>query len=423
MTDEIRIEYWYLEDVQRWDKNPKRHDIGALVESIRRYGMVDPPKIDSTLGALVYGNGRAEALAWMHAQGDSPPRGIKVEDGRWKMPVKVGIDSVSIEEAEALAIDHNNLTMSGGDFTGFDFARMWDAGYTDVLQGLGDALPLTVDGDALDALLAGMAGDVEPGDGGDEFDTTPEDGPTRTALGDLWIIGGVHRLIVGDCTDPAVVERLMGGERAEMVFTDPPYGVDYEGGRNPESNTLREKLAGDTSGATYYECMSITSTHCLDSAPWYIWFAGSIGKPVYDAVDMCGYTVRAMIVWNKLNPHYGNFMAQYMQRHEPCLYCVKSTPPWHGPTNEVTVWDVKQPTINEFHPTQKPIELPERAIRNSSKRGALVCDWFLGSGTTLIAAHRTGRRCYGVEISPKYADVILRRAEAEGLTVERAADG
>jgi hypothetical protein len=160
VTDEIRIEYWYLEDVQRWDKNPKKHDIGALVESIRRYGMVDPPKIDSTLGALVYGNGRAEALAWMHAQGDSPPRGIKVEDGRWKMPVKVGIDSVSIEEAEALALDHNNLTMAGGDFTAFDMARMWNEGeYADVLAGLAtaDALPVTVDGDALDALLAGMA--------------------------------------------------------------------------------------------------------------------------------------------------------------------------------------------------------------------------------------------------------------------------
>lgn len=263
----------------------------------------------------------------------------------------------------------------------------------------------------------------EAGAGGDEFDTTPDDGPTRAQIGDLWIIGGVHRLLVGDCTDAANVARLMGTDKADMVWTDPPYGVDYEGGRNPESNTPREKLAGDTSGALYSKSMAVTSVFCKDSAPWYVWFADRSGEPVYAAVTANGYKVRAMIVWNKLDAHYGNFMAQYMQKHEPCLYCVKGTPPWHGPTNEVTVWDVKQPTVNEFHPTQKPIELAERAIRNSSGRGALVCDWFLGSGTTLIAAHRTGRRCYGCEISPKYADVILRRAEAEGLTTELVPQG
>jgi len=222
--------------------------------------------------------------------------------------------------------------------------------------------------------------------------------------------------LVGDCTDPANVARLMGGERADMVFTDPPYGVDYEGGLN---ETKRERLAGDTSAALYGACMSTATPHCKPSAPWYIWFAGTVGEPVYTAVSSHGYKVRAMIVWNKLDAHYGNFMAQYMQKHEPCLYVVKDAPPWHGPTNEVTVWDVKQPSVNEYHPTQKPLELAERAMRNSSVNGALVCDWFLGSGTTLIAAHRTGRRCYGCELAPKYADVILRRAEAEGLTVER----
>ncbi len=255
----------------------------------------------------------------------------------------------------------------------------------------------------------------EAGAGGDEYDTTPDDGPTRAQLGDLWVIGGVHRLLVGDCTDPANVARLMGGERADMVFTDPPYGVDYEGGLN---ETKRERLAGDTSAALYGACMSTATPHCKPSAPWYIWFAGTVGEPVYTAVSSHGYKVRAMIVWNKLDAHYGNLMAQYMQKHEPCLYVVKDAPPWHGPTNEVTVWDVKQPSVNEYHPTQKPLELAERAMRNSSVNGALVCDWFLGSGTTLIAAHRTGRRCYGCELAPKYADVILRRAEAEGLTVE-----
>ncbi len=178
MSDEIRIEYHRLDAVARWARNPKRHDIGAIVESIRRYGMVDPPKYDAALGALVYGNGRDEALEWMHAQGDRPPRGVRVDsDGMWLIPVKVGIDQDTPEQAEALALDHNNLSLSGGDFTAYDMARMWGEGYTDILAGLAtaDALPITVDGDALDVLLAGAANDLlvdapEPGSGRDAED-------------------------------------------------------------------------------------------------------------------------------------------------------------------------------------------------------------------------------------------------------------
>lgn len=163
MTEALTIEYRRLDEVARWPRNPKRHDIGAIVESIRRYGFVDPPKYDQTLGALVYGNGRDEALEWMHAQGDDPPRGVLVaDDGMWLMPVKVGVDQESAEQAEALALDHNNLTLSGGDFTAWDMARMWSEGYADILAGLAtaDALPITVDGDALDGLLNQAGTDI-----------------------------------------------------------------------------------------------------------------------------------------------------------------------------------------------------------------------------------------------------------------------
>ena len=102
-------------------------------------------------------------------------------------------------------------------------------------------------------------------------------------------------------------------------------------------------------------------------------------------------------------------MAQYMQKHEPCLYCVKGAPPWNGPTNEVTIWEVVQPGRNEYHPTEKPLDLPLRAITNSSDPGAIVYDPFCGSGTTLLAADNLGRVCYGVEIEPKFVAVILDR--------------
>jgi len=424
MTERLELRYVDLATLRRWDRNAKRHDLGALAESITRHGFRDPPAYDPALnggeGGIVEGNGRGDALSAMQAQGQSAPRGVVVEGGAWLVPVLFGVDAPSQAAAEAYGIAHNNLTMAGGDFTDLDMAGMWaPEGYAALLRSLAEQgeIPVSIDATALDALLAGLAGDPpEPGAGGDEFDTTPDDGPTRCQLGDLWSIGGVHRLLVGDCTDPANVARLMQGERADMVWTDPPYGVDYDGGLNKKK---REKLEGDTSGALYDICMDSTAQYCKPSAPWYIWFAGSVGAPVYKAIAQHGYKVRAMIVWNKLEAHYGNFMAQYMQKHEPCLYCVKDAPPWHGPTNEVTVWDVKQPSVNEHHPTQKPLELALRAIENSSASDAIVCDWFLGSGTTMIAAHRTGRRCYGMEIAPRYADVILKRCEAEGLTVER----
>jgi len=139
----------------------------------------------------------------------------------------------------------------------------------------------------------------------------------------------------------------------------------------------------------------------------YIWFAASSGKFVYDAIDAINYEVRAMIIWNKLDAHYGGYMAQYLQKHESCLYIVDGNPNFIGPPNEVTVWDVKQPSINEFHPTQKPIELAMRAISNH--RADIVLDLFGGGGSTMIACQNEDRVCRMMEIDPKYCAVILQR--------------
>lgn len=154
--DLLEQRYVPLSQVVLWDRNPKRHDIGALVQAIRRYGFRDAVAYDAALGALVYGNGRAEALMWMKAQGEKPPRGVGVNaDGEWCMPVAFGVDAESKAQAEAFGVDHNNLTLAGGDYTAADMARLWDADYTDLLEVLAeaDALPETVSGDDLDALL------------------------------------------------------------------------------------------------------------------------------------------------------------------------------------------------------------------------------------------------------------------------------
>jgi len=224
--------------------------------------------------------------------------------------------------------------------------------------------------------------------------------------GQLWKLGD-HRIICGDCTDPVIVSRLMDGKKANLIVTDPPYGVNYEGGSGNDDK--REKLRGDDTTDLYPRFLSAWMSEKEKRAAVYIWFAGIKGRDVFDAVEDAGLTVRALIVWNKIDPHYGAFMAQYMQKHEPCLYCVTPPADWYGPTNEVTVWDIKQPSKNEYHPTEKPIECMERPIRNSSKIGDIVSDPFSGSGTTLIACERLSRKCRAVEISPAYVAVAIQR--------------
>lgn len=160
-ADLLELRYVPLSTVRRWDRNAKKHDLGALAESIERYGFKDPPAFDPALntgtGGIVEGNGRAECLAWMQQQKRPLPRGIGYSEAtdEWLMPVLFGVDAPSQAAAEAYAIDHNNLTMAGGDYTALDMSRMWGEGYTDVLVSLAqfDELPVTLDTESLDLLV------------------------------------------------------------------------------------------------------------------------------------------------------------------------------------------------------------------------------------------------------------------------------
>lgn len=276
------------------------------------------------------------------------------------------------------------------------------------------------DEDDLNTMLADLAADAARSNprASDEAPEPPEVPVTKP--GDLIVLGD-HRLLCGDSRDPDSFARLLGDERADMVWTDPPYGVEYEGGQNPDSNEKRERLAGDDGTAACTESMPLIAKWSTDAAPLYLWFAGTRGSSsIYAAVEGAGYRVAALIVWHKLNAHYGAFMARYMPKHEPCIYAVRAPAPWFGPTNEVTVWEHDQPARNEYHPTQKPIILAERAIRNSSEVGALVLDPFAGSGTTLMACEQEGRRARVIELDPAYCDVIIERWEQHtGRKAER----
>lgn len=230
-----------------------------------------------------------------------------------------------------------------------------------------------------------------------------------TQPGDLWTLGD-HRLLCGDATQAGTLDRVMAESSADLVFTDPPYGVSYEGGAG--TRRKRERLAGDD-GDIYAAFIPLLAGVVDPRAALYLWFAGREARAASVALEEAGWTVRSLLVWNKLNPHYGAYTAQYLQRHEVCFYAHRrgASPQWFGPSNEVSVWDIAQPTRNELHPTQKPVDLARRALRNSSAPGALVLDPFLGSGSTLVAGEEMGRRCYAVEIEPAYCDVAVRRWE------------
>ena len=243
-----------------------------------------------------------------------------------------------------------------------------------------------------------------------EDDDIPEKPPAVCKLGDLWQLGR-HRILCGDSTDREQVLRLMDGKNADMVFTDPPYGVGYEGGSSNEKK--REKLQGDDTADLYYPTLQMVSQFSNDDVAVYLWFAGMEMLAVIQAVIQADFQVRNLMIWHKLKAHYGSLSAQYKQKHEPFLYLHKKgkSPHWYGDTTQTTVWEIEQSHKNEFHPTQKPVALAEKAITNSSIRDSIVLDLFLGSGSTLIACEKTNRICYGCEIDEHYADVIIKRYE------------
>ena len=257
----------------------------------------------------------------------------------------------------------------------------------------------------------------------DDFDCTPPEIPI-TVLGDLYEIGE-HRLLCGDSTCSDTVAKLMNGNKADMVFTDPPYGVSYTGGHNKKQRTgiIADELQGEDLSSLFEDAINTACVFSKDSAPFYIWYAGGKSKETYSGLSKTPIEVRAVICWYKVKSGSGAFMSQYIPNYEPCIYGHKQgkTIQWFGPTDEKTVWEFKKDNVNDFHPTQKPIDVVERALNNSSSKGQLIYDAFGGSGSTMVGSHQLKRVGYLMELDPKYCDVIVKRMIKldDTLTVKR----
>jgi len=260
--------------------------------------------------------------------------------------------------------------------------------------------------------LDGQGGGGEPPE-----PEAPDDVPSISVLGDVWTLGP-HRLICGDSTDRATVERVMNGKIAKMVFTDPPYNVDYSEDRKIENDALGEEF-----GPFLLKVFKAMLPQC-DGAV-YVCMSSSELDTLQKAFRDAGGHWSTFIIWAKNTFTIGR--ADYQRQYEPILYGWREGAKgrhWCGDRDQGDVWHYDKPTASKLHPTTKPIELVERAIKNSSLRGDVVLDCFMGSGTTIMAAERMGRVAYGLELDPKYVDVICQRYyDMTGVSPIREKDG
>ena len=229
---------------------------------------------------------------------------------------------------------------------------------------------------------------------------------TDIVLWDLFEIGE-HRLLCGDSTDSDSVAKLMNGEKADMVFTDPPYNVNYEG-----SNGLKIENDNKSDEDFYqflYDAFLNYEINLKSGGAIYIAHADLEGLNFRKAFKDVGFKLRSTIIWNKNALVMGR--SDYHWKHEPILYGWKggASHQWNGDRKQTTVWECDKPKKSGEHPTMKPIELVSIAVNNSSKAKDLVLDLFLGSGSTMVAAHQLNRKCYGMELDPKYCQVIIDR--------------
>lgn len=386
----------------RVDLQPGDEEYAKLQRSIEEFGCVEPLVWNRRSGNLVGGHQRFKILK---AQGADE--------------VEVSVVDLAPEKEKALNLALNRVQ---GDWDRQKLAAL--------LEELGAIPDFDVSLSGFDRVEIGQLLDrfgSEAAGGEDGFDLADAldaaaDAPAVTKPGELIELGR-HRLLCGDSAKSEDLRRLLDGASADLVFTDPPYNVSYYGGNRPTPQKARPKrtrnwrrIYQDNLTQEEYEkwlgpILQNMLAVLAPGAPFYLWNGHRQFGPMHTLLTSAGAHVSCVITWAK--PCFAIGFGDYNQQTEFCMYGWKSDGQahrWFGPTNESTLWEVSRDCTREYkHPTQKPLALAERAIINSSRREDIILDFFLGSGTTLIAAERLSRRCFGIEIDPRYCDAIVRR--------------
>jgi DNA modification methylase len=402
-----RVELWPIERLIPYANNPRLHseaDVDKLVASIEKWGWTNPVLVDEQ-GAMIAGHGRLAAALRLRL----PSIPVIVARG-W-----------SEEEKQAYRLADNELAARGSWDPDLLRNELHDLKFADF-----DLELIGFEPDRLEDILAGLgsSGLTDP-------DSTPDisEHPV-TRPGDIWLLGD-HRIGCGDSTSAADVEPVLAGAQPHLMAADPPYGVDYDPSWRARRRVSSGKLAqGKVLNDDRAEWRQAYALFTGDVA--YVWHGALHGDVVAADLAACGLQPRAQIIWVK--QHFTLSRGHYHWRHENCWYAVREgkSGHWQGDRRQTTVWEIannnpfgnRQREPSWGHGTQKPVEGMRRPIVNNSRPGQLVYDPFLGSGTTLIAAEMTGRRCCGLELSPAYVDVILRRWQAfTGRTAIHQASG
>lgn len=229
--------------------------------------------------------------------------------------------------------------------------------------------------------------------------------------GDVWLLGQ-NRLMCGDCRLKGDVSRLMNGQLADLIVTDPPYNVAYQGGTEDELTIQNDSMENDTFAMFLRQVFTVMFSISKPGASYYVFHADSEGENFRASLRKSGFKIAQCCVWVKNSMVMGR--QDYQWQHEPCLYGWKpgASHQWHSDRKQTTVWNFDKPQRNAIHPTMKPIALMAYPICNSSEPGAVVVDFFSGSGSTLMACQQTDRICHAMEIDPKYVTATVHRYRA-----------
>ena len=397
--------------------NSKDHDVPMIAESLALFGYVRRIQLNRRDGLILAGHGTAQAMGWLRSQAKEAPRNVAVREGVWWVPVDW--DDLPAGRARAYRIADNRATELGG----WDDSRLLKT-----LQGLTDTERHATGFDEVEIRrLMRSLGEVEPEPAAVAIDQADQlRRKWKVRRGQLWI-AGPHRILCGDCTEAASVGLIMANNRYEMIFTDPPYGVSV-GDKNKylnsiaRSNRIEENLSGDTldeAGLERLLALAFDNAVAVGraGAAWYVAAPPGPLHVLFGLALKNRGIWRQTIQWIKNNATFAPLGVDYHWRCEPIFYgwLPNAAHRFHGGRQQDTVWNIDRPSASPEHPTMKPVDLVARAIENSSRMGDIVFDPFLGSGTTVVACERLGRRGFGIEIEPKYVGVTLERLADLGL--------
>ena len=371
--------------VKPYENNPRKNDqaVDKVAASIKEFGFRQPIVVDRDM-VVVVGHTRLKAALSL---------------GLAEVPVHVA-ENLSPEQCKAYRLMDNR----SNEDAEWDMDRL-----AEELRGL-EAVQFPLEFTGFDERELQRITFAGPGGGGDGDEPPPLPTQAVARPGDLFALGS-HRLLCGDATSLRDVARLMDGRRADLVFTDPPYNVDYTGKTADALKIANDTMDGRRFRSFLLAAFQVMFANAREGAPIYVCHADTEGYNFRGALSDAGWLFKQAIVWVKDSFVMGR--QDYHWRHEPILYGWKpgASHSWAADRTQDTVWEIPRPKRSVEHPTMKPVELVARAIANSSKPGDMVLDPFGGSGSTLIACESEGRVCRTAELDPRYVDVIIERWE------------